>query len=187
MRYKASDKVIVLNQIPDSLPDKGGALLRVALADIAKAEANPKYEVFMGAWHETFSNPKGTVCEVCLAGSVIAFSLNLPITMSAYPDRFRLSIQWKLRALNCIRNYDVVDYLEYLETARSGKYLFMNSDVWEKGGEVLENLARRMGITLPPNYERDWASMYFPEYETDRAGFMKAQTMLAEELEKLDL
>ena len=55
------------------LPDKPSELIRVALADLEKVEADPRYSVHMGDWHRSFGN----YCAVCLAGSVMAMSLHL--------------------------------------------------------------------------------------------------------------
>lgn len=55
------------------LPTKPSALLRLALEDLEAVEADKKYKVAMGKWHE----PNGA-CKVCLAGSVLAKTLQVP-------------------------------------------------------------------------------------------------------------
>lgn len=54
--------------LPQELSDIPSIAIRQALADLAKCEADPKYRIYMRAWHD----PKDGVCLVCLAGSVLA-------------------------------------------------------------------------------------------------------------------
>lgn len=56
-----------------ALPDKPSELIELALADLEKVEADREhYRVDMGAWHE----PKYGLCYVCLAGAVMAKTMN---------------------------------------------------------------------------------------------------------------
>ena len=57
-----------------NLPEKMSDLLELAISDLKKCENDPKYEIGMRYWH-TFTNP---VCLVCLAGSVLAKTLEVP-------------------------------------------------------------------------------------------------------------
>ena len=52
------------------LPTKPSALLEVAMTDLGKIERSKRYGVHMGFWHTGQE-----VCEVCLAGAVMAFTL----------------------------------------------------------------------------------------------------------------
>lgn len=54
-----------------TLPDKPSALIRLALSDLAKCEADPKYIVDMCFWYAPYVSD----CRVCLAGAVMAHSL----------------------------------------------------------------------------------------------------------------
>ena len=67
---------------PPALPHLPSALLRIALDDLAKTEADPAYSIRMSNWHA----PDGNVCNVCLAGSVIAKSLGVAPTESLIPS-----------------------------------------------------------------------------------------------------
>ena len=66
------------------LPDKPSELIRVALADLAKCEADPTYEIDMNVWHKGAAIPTDT-CLVCLAGAVMANSLRVAPTASVIP------------------------------------------------------------------------------------------------------
>lgn len=54
------------------LPDKPSELIRLAVADLERAEASPDYIIDMGCWHEPIPNG---LCAVCFAGAVIAGTL----------------------------------------------------------------------------------------------------------------
>ena len=54
-------------------PDKLWKVVEIALADLKKAESSTEYDVHMNWWHK----PNGS-CTVCLAGSVMAFTLGVP-------------------------------------------------------------------------------------------------------------
>lgn len=82
------------------LPDKMSALIRVALADLAKAERSKNYKINMSAWH----NPEGeNKCEVCLAGSVMAFSLGVQANYWMMPSDFNRPTFRKLNAIDALR------------------------------------------------------------------------------------
>lgn len=63
---------------PVTLPDKPSALIRLALADLAKCERSPKYKINM-AWWLKGPDAADTVCKVCLAGAVMAQTLRLKV------------------------------------------------------------------------------------------------------------
>ena len=54
------------------LPKVPSALIRLALADLAKVEADPRYVVDMKVWHSPRADER---CHVCFAGTVIAGTL----------------------------------------------------------------------------------------------------------------
>lgn len=88
----------------DVLPDKLSDLILVALADLEKVEADPRYEVAMWTWHqEDIFNKNITVCQVCFAGSVMAKTFNCKLNKEASPSDFPVSAERKLRALNELR------------------------------------------------------------------------------------
>lgn len=80
------------------LPNKPSELIRVAIADLKKAEKSRLYKIDMGTWHE----PNGK-CAVCFAGSVMAFSCK------ANPKEEYVGTEWgklnerKFEALNAFR------------------------------------------------------------------------------------
>jgi hypothetical protein len=62
------------------LPDKPSALIRLALRDLEKCERSKRYGINMAEWHK----PNG-VCEVCLAGAVMAKTLSVPANVHLDP------------------------------------------------------------------------------------------------------
>lgn len=86
-----------------TLPDKPSELIRVALADLRKCEADERYEIDMSEWHL----PDGDGgCFVCLAGAVMAKSLGAEEDDEVTPDNYFLDecgTERKLRALDDFR------------------------------------------------------------------------------------
>lgn len=94
------------------------AVIRVALEDLARVEADPRYEVNMGVWHDNFGHGR---CHVCLAGAVIAGTMGVPPTqkISAPEDAVSLytrkemseavadGVQTRLTALDFVRIGDI--------------------------------------------------------------------------------
>jgi hypothetical protein len=76
-----------------ALPDKLSDLLELALSDLEKVEALPKYKVDMMQWHTSI----GGVCAVCLAGSVLEYGRNISASMLPRP------IADKLLAVDALR------------------------------------------------------------------------------------
>lgn len=94
-----------------TLPSIPSELIRLALADLEKAEADPNYKVVMCQWHLR----SGEICEVCLAGSVMAFSLDCHISRSFQPKDFDQKTQDKIYALNFFRVGEVRAGLQHLD------------------------------------------------------------------------
>ena len=67
------------------LPGKPSALLELAMKDLAKVERSQRYIVDMVEWHSPILNNQ---CAVCLAGAVMANSLDIPPDHDITPDCF---------------------------------------------------------------------------------------------------
>lgn len=83
-------------------------LITQAMEDLELAEKNPKYEIAMGQWHHPkhfgqHATAKDNPCQVCLAGAVMAFSLEMSIDENIVPGQFAFETQGKLRALDAFR------------------------------------------------------------------------------------
>lgn len=88
----------------NKLPDRPGDLIRLAIGDLALVEADPNYRVNMWTWHA----PRlGEPCNVCLAGSVMAKTLDCAPTKSTDPWSFPGGVAAKLNALNYFRTGEV--------------------------------------------------------------------------------
>lgn len=59
-------------------PDKLSDLIRLALDDLRKCEENPQYTINMHVWYH--HSPDNNRCMVCLAGSVMAQTLQFAST-----------------------------------------------------------------------------------------------------------
>lgn len=80
------------------LPNKPSELILVALADLEAVEQDGRYHVEMMFWHEP-SYSTG-LCEVCLAGAVMARSLGTDSSTFAIPRSFDTKTSTKLEVLN---------------------------------------------------------------------------------------
>lgn len=104
-----------------TLPDKPSELIRLALADLALCAADPNYRIDMTDWH----SPDNGVCQVCLAGAVMAKSLNAPPAAGLhwidFPDNSH-----KIESLNDFRMGDVGRALAVLDidVPDDGDYVF---------------------------------------------------------------
>lgn len=61
-----------------TLPNKASELIRLALKDLKKVEASTDYSVAMSTWHQPKSFYLNDTCSVCLAGAVMAMTLEVP-------------------------------------------------------------------------------------------------------------
>jgi len=82
------------------LPSKPSALIRLALSDLRKVEKDKRYKVNMRFWHLPISVRR---CNVCLAGAVIAQTLEAFPQQSISPGLLPYSKRSRLRALDCFR------------------------------------------------------------------------------------
>lgn len=88
------------------LPKKLSSLAKIAIGDLVKAERSSRYQIVMDTWH----SPAIGRCSVCLAGSVIAFSLDKQPDRRYLPEDTDFPNQ--LYALDKLRKGHVADALE---------------------------------------------------------------------------
>lgn len=89
------------SQLHIDLPNLPSALLREAMKDLEAAENAPGVKIDMGWWHEPF----GSICYVCLAGSVMRRALSDDTEYDPYD--FDYGTRRKLTALDCLRVGDI--------------------------------------------------------------------------------
>ena len=77
-------------------------LIRQAMSDYEQAMAHSHYEVDMTRWHAG-TQGKMEACKVCLAGAVIAFSLDVLVEAKSNPHQFEFDTCQKLHALDDFR------------------------------------------------------------------------------------
>ena len=88
---------LIMNQ----LPDKPSELIRLAIRDMQLCERDPRYNLNMNQWHSGGSSDGERVCQVCMAGSVMAKTLQVPI--EDYEDMIETLFYDKMRAINSFR------------------------------------------------------------------------------------
>ena len=101
----------------NKLPDKKFELLRLAIEDFKKVLAAPKqYTADMDYWHFDGLSDSVPTCYVCLAGSVIAFSLEKPDPDDddLDPDDFDDDTRNKLNALDELRRGNLGEVFGYV-------------------------------------------------------------------------
>lgn len=92
------------------LPSKPSTLLEIAMADLESAEKSKNYTIDMWSYHETL----GSKCAVCLAGSVMAFSLKADKNTDLSPENFGIN-QQQLIAIDHLRMGDFSYVAEALD------------------------------------------------------------------------
>ena len=99
-----------------TLPEKPSELIRLALKDLATCEASPKYRIHMDAWHQP--SEKDEKCLVCLAGAIMAQTLESDPKTDLPPGHFGLRIWLAMQALDCFRTGAVGEGLDHLDYRR---------------------------------------------------------------------
>lgn len=138
-----------LNEI--KLPDKMSELLRVAVDDLEKIEADPNYRINMAQWH----SPSGAYCEVCLAGATLA-TRGIPSDVEIDPSIPIQSLEGrkvydKLCAINSLRTGSVKTAAEYMgitDTARLNNITHVAMTRYEHGPENFKRELRDLANDL---------------------------------------
>jgi hypothetical protein len=102
-------------------------LLRLALVDLEKCENDPLIRICMGTWlRKERYDPKATVCEMCLAGSVLyqTCGVRLAPTEGCVQDEYVNPVEedW-VSALDCFRQGCITHGLQYLIPDYEGQRL----------------------------------------------------------------
>ena len=129
------------------LPDLPSALVHTALADLEWCEYHPEYEIDMTIFHTSRDSDR---CRVCLAGAVMARSLEAPLWLTWGPWDFPED-QHKLRSLDSFRGGHIRYGLGQLG---------LLDDLLDEDGEMPAGLPGRISIT-PYETDRDkfWEDM----------------------------
>ena len=91
-----------------TLPNKASDLLELAMKDIKKIEKNPVYILDMGSWHQPEFQNFDFDCAVCLAGCVMANTLEIEAELSREPEDFKDDIRLKLYAIDELRGGEML-------------------------------------------------------------------------------
>ena len=88
---------------------KPSELIRVALSDFLTCDEDPRYVICTNVWHSTLwrSTSLDQGCHVCLAGAVMAKTLDSICGRDLYPESFSAGIAKSLSALDLLRMGEV--------------------------------------------------------------------------------
>jgi hypothetical protein len=112
----------------------------VALRDLARCRNDPSYRIYMGAWH--YPDLLHDFCHVCLAGSVMAKTLQVPLRAEASPSAFDCEVRDKLRALNSLRGGSVANFFEYLERRKLSAAMILRLESSYPGDANIDRLVK---------------------------------------------
>ena len=85
------------------LPKIPSQLLRIAHADFSKIREDPSFTIQMGLWLFYHEISKSAKCEACLAGAVMAKTLDCnPVKKQIFPDEF-IGNEDQLKAIDYLR------------------------------------------------------------------------------------
>lgn len=103
-----------------TLPNKPSELIRIALTDLQSCVADPEYYIInMDTWHEPVKNGK---CEVCMAGAVMAKTLNIDRERREFPSSLGSKFSSKLCAIDYFRGgYVGLAFMRLLLSFKDGK------------------------------------------------------------------
>ena len=138
------------------LPNKPSELILLALKDLKLAEKSEKYEIRMEDWHNPAIPEIEEIhkCEVCFAGSVMAFSLEGDINRHYEPKDFP-GEEGKLDALDSFRS-----------------------------GQVSYGMREFYGDKDTTYYEEIHDYFLVPHYHDDREGFHEAMAEITDHLKE---
>ena len=140
-------------------PKKLWKLLELAMTDLAKAERSKKFKIDMGTWLST----NGT-CKVCLAGSVMAFSLDGVEKCKAEGEALN-----ERKYLSPVRFDDWQFALEACNQARMGDMY----EAWDGMFDYKKNPSKKTYVALVAA-SFDGGKLYYSTYPKKRAAW-KAQ------------
>lgn len=75
-----------IKNLDSRLPVRPSDLILLALSDLEKCENDPRYKICMSCWHIPSYKEESMECLVCLAGAVMAKTLNAPINKPITPN-----------------------------------------------------------------------------------------------------
>lgn len=98
--------------VTKTLPDKPSDLIDLSVRCVTEIEDDNYYEIDMAGYH--FPDPRRGVCDVDLAGAVIAKALDCSPDEHLVPRNFPPHIESKLHALEMLRIGDLWAFLAFL-------------------------------------------------------------------------
>lgn len=174
------------------LPDKPSELLQLALNDLEAAEASGQYNIDMSYWHSP--GPQGrpmrdfpghsgdnrdvyknSLCTVCMAGSVLAMTLELEPTTHALVKDDDVAAVNSCGERALLFDKDTTRKLNALNELRRGN---LHSAFWRLGRKAPVEMPKEVPVAAYGNYVRiAGKAPNAPEFKND---MRKIITMLKE-------
>ena len=121
------------------LPDDLGSLLRLSLNDLIELVGNTDYKIDVVEWHRPiYYNGNFQFCEVCLAGSVLANTLEIDKELNFYHCVFDTETERKLLAIELCRAGEICNAVA----------TFYGENFWKKRGYFNEIYKLERGYQL---------------------------------------
>lgn len=127
-----------------SLPDKLSDLITVALDDMEKVRKDNKYKFDMSSWHEPdpcfhelpdsvrhINDIPNIICNVCMAGAVMAKTLNANHRFRVLPEMYIGETENKLDAIDDFRSGCVSEAARKLDQYATGLDFISEADKYE--------------------------------------------------------
>jgi len=154
-----------------SLPSIPSQLLRLALNDLELCEQDPRFRIKMETW--LVKNEGEDYCSVCLAGAVMAKTLQTPIPFSG--ERFSCAPS----------NFGMLErQLGALDSFRVGHL----GNGFDRLGRVISyNLRCKLQVAFEPKDFSTVDSFYMEYYEKNPEGFKSQMISLANIFESVGL
>lgn len=95
-----------------TLPDHPVELLELAYKDFLATQQDPRYKIDLARWHYYFQDRN--VCHVCLAGTVMAQTLKIPVENTHYAHDFEDKEAAKFYALDSLVQGQILEYIARL-------------------------------------------------------------------------
>lgn len=161
------------------LPDTLHGLMRVALDDLRLCAKDPCYKIHMGSWHRPRQDRNGNeACWVCMAGAIMAQTLQVPPDQYAAPDTLKDgAASRKLCTVNAVRCGFFVKALRELTGGDAYEHYQSCREASRKYGHVDNSLLKDHAQALSE----------FPWREEDQPAWFEAWDEVVEKLKELGM
>ena len=121
-------------------------LINLALDDLEECEKDPNYHINMLLWH--CPDERAGYCEVCLAGAVMAKTLDASPACAVNPCNFPYHVMNCLKALESVREGWITEALITLEQAHDEKSVEVFVPPYRPNPIGFKDTLRDLALTL---------------------------------------